>query len=84
MTDSPARSDTTPVNRRGFMDNMACGLSGIALSSLLAGDRLRGQPLHAAETSTVSGTSPIRPTSTHPVRLPLAIRTFRRERRTLS
>jgi hypothetical protein len=55
------------MNRRGFMDDMSRGLSGIALASLLAGDGWRGSQALGAESSsqdlreTVSGKSPIRP-----------------------
>ena len=65
MNSSADRSETVPVNRRGFMDNMAHGLSGIALSSLLAGDWLLDRSF-AAQTpggtqSAAGDRSPIRP-----------------------
>ncbi|MDA1165650.1 MAG: DUF1501 domain-containing protein [Planctomycetota bacterium] len=67
MNNESERTEVAAVNRRGFMDDMAQGLSGIALASLLAGDRLLSGTVYAAETSTdksrttVGGKSPIRP-----------------------
>jgi hypothetical protein len=61
------RKPDAALDRRSFMDDMSRGLSGIALTSLLASDRLLNGHASAAETSTanssatVSGKSPSRP-----------------------
>ena len=67
MNTKSDRESSAPMNRRGFMDDMSLGLSGIALTSLLTGDRLLSRQASAVESSpddsreTVGRRSPIRP-----------------------
>ena len=67
MNTKSDRELSASVNRRGFMDDMSRGLSGIALASLLAGDELLSGQASVAESSTAnsratdSGKAPSRP-----------------------
>ena len=67
MNTKSDREISAAVTRRGFMDDMSRGLSGIALASLLASDRLLSKQASGAEPSsedlpeTVGRKSSIRP-----------------------
>jgi hypothetical protein len=70
------------LNRRGFLDNTATGLSSIALSMMLAEQGLL--KADDAKSNTVGGKSPIRPNIDASGRLRRGSRIFRRRRSELS